>query len=543
VSWIAVLAIKPLVLFAAATAIAGLLRRQAAAVRHAVWTGALLASLLLAPLSLLLPPLRIPIIPEPLSRAPSGWMSIRAASPTPAPRSRVPAGGRALISASYSDSEDGNPAIVVLALAWLAGILLLTGRRLRAEARARRLPAGATTITHADTLRILAREVAALGIRNSPEVLACQDLAVPAVIGLFRPKVLLPPDAATWSAPDLTAVLAHELGHIKRRDCLINLLADCAVILLWWNPALHLIRRRIRSESERACDDLALLRGAEPQGYARLLLAAARAAQRLPLPATVAAMARPRELESRLLAVLDDRLSRRSSRPGMTGVLVGVILLATLPLAAFSLQAPPGSAEPRLPEPDRRGDWVAAPESERLPVPDGRTVPPAALEALAGPDSALTARLIAALDHVPKGPSDLIRERAAWALGQARNGLLVEPLLALLADPDWRVQSYAAWALATARDPRAVPALLPLLEHPVWRLRAMAAYALREAADPRGIRLMTAALSDPAWQVRLEAVGYFISLGGPDMAERVRARRNDRHIAVRLAARASSPPF
>lgn len=47
---------------------------------------------------------------------------------------------------------------------------------------------------------------------------------------------------------------------------------------------------------------------------------------------------------------------------------------------------------------------------------------------------------------------------------------------------------------------------------------------------------MNTALTDPAWQVRLEAVEYFTTLGGPDFTERIILRRNDRHVAVRLAA-------
>jgi HEAT repeat protein len=227
----------------------------------------------------------------------------------------------------------------------------------------------------------------------------------------------------------------------------------------------------------------------------------------------------------------------------LTTTLAASVLLVALPAAALTAGSAPVSAQLAEPEPDRMGDSLALPESERVPAPSGGyVVDAAALAALEGPDAALAARLTGALDRIPRHQGDLVRERAAWALAQTRDGRLIEPLIDALDAPDWRVQSYAAWALASARDPRAVPPLLKLLDHRVWRLRAMAAVALGESADRRAIRPMTAALTDPAWQVRLEAVNYFVSLDDPALAERVRPLRNDRHIAVRRAAQAGVTP-
>jgi HEAT repeat protein len=285
-----------------------------------------------------------------------------------------------------------------------------------------------------------------------------------------------------------------------------------------------------------------LSRGADPEGYARLLLDVARAAGR-GAPAAAMAMAGSRELESRLLAVLDDGVARRPEPARRRWALAGLTLFVALPAAAFTTQdrAPP--LHPTASEPDRQGNALARPFSERLPEPRESQVEAGARAALAGPDSALARRLVAALDQAPRHDADLVRDRAAWALARARDGHLVERLLDALADSDWRVQSHAAWALATARDPRAVPRLIPLLDHPVWRLRAMAAYALRESADPRAAAAMAAALTDRAWQVRMEAVGYVVAAGGPEAAERITPRLRDRHPAVRrVAETALTPP-
>jgi HEAT repeat protein len=215
--------------------------------------------------------------------------------------------------------------------------------------------------------------------------------------------------------------------------------------------------------------------------------------------------------------------------------------MITLPTSAATIaSAATLQVTPLLPEPDRAGDALANPQSERLPQRNSYRISVEAQKGLAGPDSALIAQFITALDHTPRHKADLIRERSAWALDQVSEGRLIEPLIDALGSNDWREQAYAAWALATARDPRAIPRLIPLLEHPVWRLRAMAAYALAESHDPRVALPMQAALIDPAWQVRVQAVEYFaMTAHGDALSGMIRPLLNDRHIAVRLAARAA----
>jgi hypothetical protein len=251
------------------------------------------------------------------------------------------------------------------------------------------------------------------------------------------------------------------------------------------------------------------------------------------------AIARPRELETRLLALLDGRLARGPASGGRGAALAGLALLLAMPAAALTPQRRGDPASIPEPEPDRRADSIAAPVSERLRLGTAALHPsPTAAAALVGPDSALARRLLDAVGRVPEHPGDLVSERAQWALSQAREGRLGEPLIAALGHRDWRVQSDAAGALAMAREPRARDPLVALLAHPVWRLRAMAAYALRELADPAAAEAMAAALTDPAWQVRVEAVQYAAAVSGsaPSLTEYLTPRLTDRHVAVRRAA-------
>lgn len=537
--------VKPALLILAAAGIATCLRRAPASARHALWVSAIAATLLVPLLGVILPPLRVPVLsgragphsPRGVAPDQAAWHPGAVGDDAGIPARRgtgTRGGGRA---SSRVPRPDG------LLVVWVLGVLVCGAGRVAAQVHAGRLlrrAARASTRVQ-DAFSDAAKRA---GVRGTGGLCVSDETPGPAVAGAWRPAVVLPAEAEHWPDVDLAAVFHHELGHVRRRDGLWNLVADVAAALYWCNPAVHFARRRMKSEAERACDDRVLRTGTAAEAYAHLLLRIA-AGGRLggDAPVAVIAMARPRELEARLLAVLDARVSRRPLSRGRVLTLAVLAIVLAAPTAALTptRRADPAATLP--PEPDQLGDSVAAPSSERLPPDvDAYAVPHAARPALAGPDSALIRRLVAALGHEPAHEADLIRERAHWALSRAREGRLVEPLLDSLDAADWRVRSYATWALATARDPRAVERLLPLLGHPVWRVRAMAAYALREAGDPMAAAAMRRALDDPAWQVRVEAVQYLARLGDADVERRLAPLLRDRHVAVRLAARRALSP-
>lgn len=126
----------------------------------------------------------------------------------------------------------------------------------------------------------------------------CRRLEAPAVIGWFRPVVLLPLTALTGlSEEQLKAVIAHELAHIRRLDCFVNLFQVAAETLLFYHPAIWWVNKRIRSERENCCDDVAISVCGDAVEYARALTlmeesrsapALVMAANRGPLAARVA---------------------------------------------------------------------------------------------------------------------------------------------------------------------------------------------------------------------------------------------------------------
>jgi len=159
-----------------------------------------------------------------------------------------------------------------LVLSWLAGALVLmlrlAGGWVLTE-RLRREPATPLARDWQETLARLAR-----GLRVSRPVRLCESalVEVPTVIGWLRPVILVPASALTGlSAPQLEALLAHELAHIRRHDYLVSLLQSVAEIVLFYHPAVWWLSERVRVEREHACDDLAVRATGDVLVYARAL--------------------------------------------------------------------------------------------------------------------------------------------------------------------------------------------------------------------------------------------------------------------------------
>jgi len=548
---------KVTVLLCGAACAVRVLRHSSAAARHAVWTAALAAALALPAISLIVPAARIPARGR-LWSAVDEWLSGLRAPIAPAAHVATTAGAhRAAPRLDGGVGPVNQPGRVpkgggeLLLVVWAVGVAVCLVRVGIGLAAAGRIARNARAV-ESDGLFGIAVELAAAGLApRSVRLLESAAVSAPAATGVFRPAILLPEGASRWTPAEARAVLAHELGHVARRDCLTQLVASVATAVYWFHPLAWYAARRMIVERERACDDRALIAGALPLRYATLLVDVLRAARQSAFPAGVLAMAGPRELETRIRSILDPAVRRRrlslrarlatSIAVAATASLLAAIQVDAAPAPSAAAQGRFASADTARGEPDMRGDSMASPSSERIPLPasvlddaarNGRT-------ALAGSDAALARTLLAGLQHAPTWSGDLVRERSAWALSRADGTRLVEPLLAALASRDWREQAYAAWALGEGREPRAVAPLIELLRRSEWRLRAMAAFALEEIGDPRAAPAMTLAAGDEAWQVRASAVAFLGRLGGDANVALVRAHLADRHVAVRLAAEAA----
>jgi bla regulator protein blaR1 len=108
-------------------------------------------------------------------------------------------------------------------------------------------------------------------------VILCQSVSQPAVMGVWRVKLLLPTDAANLTDDQLRMIMLHELAHIRRHDVAANWLLVLVRAVHWWNPLYWLASARFNSLREQACDAFVLQRlaGQPSREYGELLLALA----------------------------------------------------------------------------------------------------------------------------------------------------------------------------------------------------------------------------------------------------------------------------
>jgi D-alanyl-D-alanine endopeptidase (penicillin-binding protein 7) len=110
------------------------------------------------------------------------------------------------------------------------------------------------------------------GLGREVRLRVVDGLASPITAGWWRPVVLVPASLLAGMPPHLLeALLAHELGHVRRHDYLVNLLQNVIESLLFYHPAVWWLSRRIRAEREQIADDFAARHLGEPRRLALAL--------------------------------------------------------------------------------------------------------------------------------------------------------------------------------------------------------------------------------------------------------------------------------
>jgi beta-lactamase regulating signal transducer with metallopeptidase domain len=177
-------------------------------------------------------------------------------------------------SASWSAQlQDAiHPVLPWAILVWLAGVIVMSVWHFGGWVQVRGMRRLDTRPARADVQDTFDRLVDRLGIRRSVRLLESMRVGVPVVIGWLRPLVLLPIGAVTGlTRGQLEAILVHELAHVRRWDCLVQVLQAIMETLLFYHPGVWWVSRRIREESEQCCDDLAVGLCPDRRGYAHAL--------------------------------------------------------------------------------------------------------------------------------------------------------------------------------------------------------------------------------------------------------------------------------
>ena len=377
-AWMAMLidaTIKGTVILLLAGLATWLLRAAPAAMRHLVWLLAVASLLLLPVLSVTVPTWQVlPVWMSPervISTPPAAATAAQPVAVTVGPdEPGLAAAGESAVATSGRPTElavhSATPAAVLAApdvvagpepagtvppamptqlsvraivvLVWLAGTAAVLGRTMLGVLSLGLLGWRARLSDCRVWAGMLGQVSQDLGLKRRVALLESNHRAMPMVWGIWRPKLLVPAESGTWSTERRRVVLLHELAHVKRWDCLWQMVVQVACAVYWFHPLVWVVRRSMQAECERACDDLVLEAGSKPSDYASHLLEIASGlhAERLSGVAAIA-MARPSRLEGRLLAILDVKRSRSALTWGV--VLAGIVLLGSVVVPVAMLKA------------------------------------------------------------------------------------------------------------------------------------------------------------------------------------------------------------
>jgi len=330
--------IRPSIVLATGILASMLVRRQPAAVRHWILAAAIGVAAIQPLATLVLPAMPMPAISwrqaNPPVAAAAGKADSDMAFEFLVPAARAPqttwwrTAGRVWFAGAMIAL-----AVIGSAMAWL----MVLGKR--------------ASTAGTEWSSALALVQGRLGSRRRVRIAITRHPAMLVTWGAISPAILLPADADTWTTDRKELVVAHEIAHLMRHDWLIQLLAETARAIYWFNPLFWIACARLRHESECASDDIVLATGIAGTSYASHLVDLARTFSvhgRTWLPAP--SIARPSTLERRVRAMLNPRLNRRPISAFARMALAAIILAVSLPIAAASHLAASPSGTLRDPQ-------------------------------------------------------------------------------------------------------------------------------------------------------------------------------------------------
>ncbi|MEL6104832.1 MAG: M56 family metallopeptidase [Planctomycetota bacterium] len=249
-----------------------------------------------------------------------------------------------------------------LALAWMIGAALFSARPMIGFWGQHRLKRGAIGEASPELRRRLAQVATEIRVRRKVSIFLTEQRLGPMVIGGLRPIILVPAALVTnLSTREIETLLAHELAHIRRHDCIANALQVMIETVFFYHPAVWWLSREMRITREYCCDEMAARDATSRLALGRALLAIENDRSQ---PRTLALAAVDGDLLRRVR-----RLSAKQEPPTpslIARVLVGFTgLLSLVALAsALDAQEAPHSEPPSAPTAEATLRDQSATESE-----------------------------------------------------------------------------------------------------------------------------------------------------------------------------------
>ena len=112
-------------------------------------------------------------------------------------------------------------------------------------------------------------------IKQDIPIVYQKHIKTPAICGVFKTKMLIPPDILDLlSIDEIRYVILHELCHFKRKDTMIGMIQMLLCVLHWFNPLIWYAFNKMKEDREPVCDELVLsyIKPDERRNYAETLI-------------------------------------------------------------------------------------------------------------------------------------------------------------------------------------------------------------------------------------------------------------------------------
>lgn len=293
---------------------------------------------------------------------------------------------------------------------------------------------------------------ALLHIRRAIPLLTTDKARAPALYGLFRPRILVcESNLEKLGDAEIRHIFLHELSHYKRKDVAVNWLLTVLQIVYFFNPLVWYAFRKIREDSEIACDAAALsyINPSEHAAYGGTILKLVRLFSESGLiPAAAGMSINKSSLKRRILMIGNYTKSR------WTGTLLAAVILTTTALTGLTgCTNMSGTATPDHTISSGRADTAS---------PDTPVSPSDSAAEISAPDA--TGSFSADIEPSPSPaptPSEASNPSPAPTTSEAHNH---EPVpsygVAHIYDGDWVVKKVLAYGSAGTYSKKDAEALI-----------------------------------------------------------------------------------
>ena len=541
---------KATIILLAAIGITMAMQRASAGARHLVWL-VTLGTLLVMPALTAWGPLRLRILPAAdqlvvaqrtaatsrVEAAVDRPVAAASADPQPLPATTaVPAASRSVL--------DGMSTLSIVVALWAVVLLAIVCSLAWSALAVRRIVRRAQPLDTHDWLGPLWEVADRFGLEEAPRLLRSADAKMPFACGLATPTIVLPAECDAWTLDRRRAVLLHELAHVRRRDLLGHTLGRLVCAVYWFHPLVWTAAKQLRNESERACDDLALSCGTRATDYAEHLLDIVTAVRRDATPSVALAMARRKEFEGRMLAILDPQLRRVAPSRRQSASLIAALALISVTVGATDPVRREAAPQVGTPSSDTTITWLAQP-TMRDTAPDvGRDVAVPQVDARL-PRSIAKAVSKSVSENIEESMSESVGASVATRAVASTSGAMKDAVMSVFASPSVSVGLRDLVQGTSGRS--AAPDDRPILLAKVLRtdtsatLRRVAAWGLSEYADaPVAAEALTNAVKRDANADVREMAAWALAEGDDGTASVIDALggalRSDADVRVRATA-------